>query len=227
MFNVKDLPIRRRTWVQTANIPRARLGWEFADCTEVTPEDVAKIQSWVEQVRKGNVIRADGRSSCGKGLLISGEPGNGKTTLAISIIQEMMRTFSLESFGGSMTMVRPCYFATFNDVLELKGKTMGDPTPEEQLLFDGLLGESKDDAYNVRVLVVDDIGKEHMSASGWQKNMLHHLLRTRFNNGLPTVVTTNIKLDSWDSIYGTATESFALEAFSHLILRSIRGDLRR
>jgi len=227
MIDVKALPVRRRTWMQTANIPRARLGWEFEDCKDVHAEDLEKLKVWIEQVRKGNVIRADGKRSCGKGLLISGEPGNGKTTLALTVIQEMLRTFPLESFDGSMTMVRPCYFLTFNDVLDLKGKTMDDPSPDDEVLFSGLLGDCKDDAYNIRVLVVDDIGKEHMSTSGWQKNMLHHLLRTRFNNGLPTVVTTNIKLDAWDTLYGTATESFAMEAFAHFILKSTRGDLRR
>ena len=227
MLDVKSLPVRRRTWFQTANIPRARLGWELADCTEITSEDAAKLQSWVEQVRKGNVIRADGKRSCGRGLLIIGEPGNGKTTAALAIIQEMLNTFSLDSFSGGMTMVRPCYFTTFNDVLTLKGRIIDNSDPEDETLLDGMLGECKDDAYNVRVLVVDDIGKEHMSASGWQKTMLHHLLRTRFNNGLPTIVTSNVRVESWDSIYGPATESFASEAFSHLILKSKKGDLRK
>jgi DNA replication protein DnaC len=49
--------------------------------------------------------------------------------------------------------------------------------------------------------------------SGWQKNMLHHVLRTRFNNGLPTIVTTNISRDNWSATYGDATGSFAKEAF--------------
>lgn len=227
MIDTASLPVRRRTWIKTANIPRARLGWEFSDCKDVTPEDIDRTKVWLEQVRKGNVIRADGKKSCGKGLLITGEPGNGKTTLALVVLQEMIRSFSLEAFSATMTLVRPCYFLTFNDVLDLKGRTMGDPTPEDELLLSGILGEAKDDAYNIRVLVVDDIGKEHMSASGWQKNMLHHLLRTRFNNGLPTIVTTNIKLDAWDTLYGVATESFAMEAFAHFILKSTRGDLRR
>jgi DNA replication protein DnaC len=88
-------------------------------------------------------------------------------------------------------------------------------------------GECADDAYNIRVLVLDDVGKEHQSGSGWQRNMLHHILRTRFNNGLPTIVTTNLPVKTWESTYGGATESFIHEAFAVIELESIRGDLRK
>ena len=99
-------------------------------------------------------------------------------------------------------------------------------TEEDTLLWEGMLGECKDDSYNIRVLVIDDVGKEHASLSGWQKNILHHVLRTRFNNGLPTIVTTNIARDNWDGLYGDATASFAKEAFTYLPLDPTRGDLR-
>jgi len=74
--------------------------------------------------------------------------------------------------------------------------------------------------------VIDDVGKEHASLSGWQKNVLHHVLRTRFNLGLPTIVTTNVSLDDWGSLYGDATESFAKEAFMYLPMVTNKGDLR-
>jgi DNA replication protein DnaC len=90
-----------------------------------------------------------------------------------------------------------------------------------------MAGESLDDAYNIRVLVVDDIGKEHMSASGWQKTLVHDILRSRFNNGLPTIVTTNLPVKSWSAAYGEATGSFIHEAFVTIELESIRGDLRK
>jgi DNA replication protein DnaC len=88
-------------------------------------------------------------------------------------------------------------------------------------------GECDDDAYNIRILVIDDVGKEHASGSGWQRTMLHHILRTRFNNGLPTIVTTNLALDAWNAAYGDATESFIREAFATIELASTQGDLRR
>jgi DNA replication protein DnaC len=140
----------------------------------------------------------------------------------------MIQTFPIESFKPSenKVLIRPCYFITFNSLLELKGKTMDDDQ-DAKMLLSSLLGEHPDDAYNVRVLMIDDVGKEHVSGSGWQRTILHHVLRTRFNNGLPTIVTTNNELSTWDALYGDSTESFAREAFSYLILKSTRGDMRR
>jgi len=229
MYTPADLPIRRRTWLQIANIPNKYLGWSLDDCQYGPQDGLKRIRGWIERVSKGQVIRASGMPSSGLGMLITGEPGHGKTTVAVAAIQDMIRTFSLENFASQSgsVLVRPVYFITFAELLDLKGKTMEDEqNPEDNQLFSGILGESKDDAYNIRVLIIDDLGKEHMSASGWQKNMFHHVLRTRYSKGLPTIVTTNSSLSSWESVYGNATASFAKEAFAEITWVSQRGDLR-
>jgi hypothetical protein len=229
MFNVKELKVRRRSWLKIAAIPDHRLGWTLDDCVDTDPAQLAEIRRWVKAVEDGRIIKAVGAPACGRGLLLCGQPGRGKTTLALSIIQDMLTKFSLESFSPSdnRVLIRPCYFATFNDILDLKGFLMEDPTPEMATLYSGMLGECHEDAYNIRVLIIDDLGKEHASLSGWQKNTLHHVLRTRFNNGLPTIVTTNIELKDWAGLYGDATESFAREAFAYLPITVTKGDLRK
>ena len=221
MFELKDFDkkVRRRAWLQTAGIPKNRFGWTLADCTDAPETALEPIRTWFEAVREGLIIQKIGDPDCGRGLLLYGAPGRGKTTLALSLIQEIMTTFPLEAFVPSQNkvIIRPCYFTTFNDVLELKGKLMDDePYENDKVLYDGMLGECRDDAYNIRVLIIDDIGKEHTSLSGWQKNMLHHILRTRFNNGLPTVVTSNIEKEDWAASYGEATGSFIKEAFVYI-----------
>ena len=219
MFKLEDVKPVRRMWLKVAGIPKARQGWRLEDCTEVNSQRLSDIQRWVDYVKSGEIIRNVGSTRCGKGLLLWGEPGHGKTTLAVSIIQEMMLTFPLEPFKvePGRSLIRPCYFSTFNDILSLKGSIIGGvATEDDKALYDGMLGTCEDDAYNIRVLIVDDLGKEHSSLSGWQSSEFHHLLRTRFNNGLPTIVTTNIKLEHWASTYGDATESFANEAFIYL-----------
>ena len=228
MYNIKELSAIRRTWVRMANVPEARRGWLLGDCKDVDPTTIKRVRDWLSAVSRGDMIRSSGSRACGKGLLLWGEPGHGKTTLALSTIQEILTTFKLEPFKvePGHVLLRPAYFSTFNDILDLKGKTIeSSATEEEELLFKGMLGEASNDAYNIRVLIIDDLGKEHKSLSGWQANMFHHVLRTRFNHGLPTIVTTNIKLDNWAAVYGDATESFAREAFYYLPV--ITTDLRK
>lgn len=230
MLDINELPVRRKSWLSIANVPANRRGWEFSDCKEVTDNDLNLVSAWVRKVKSGDVIRAEGKRFCGRGLLLVGEPGHGKTTLALTTIQEIIRTFSLEDLAvtDGRVLVKPCYFATYNDIIELKGSLMGpDKTDEQERLFLGMHGECDDDAYNIRVLVVDDVGREHVSGSGWNKSLLHHLLRTRFNLGLPTIVTTNLPVESWSAAYGEATGSFIHEAFTTIELKSIKGDLRR
>jgi DNA replication protein DnaC len=230
MYKLDELPIRRRSWMKIAAIPKARQGWLIEDCSDLFPNDIQRVFRWVEKVKEGRVIRSVGDPLCGKGLLFYGTPGQGKTTLALSVIQQLVKDMPLKAFDvkPDRTLIAPCYFATYNNILDLKGSLMSaDKTDEDSQRFDGILGEAEDDAYNVRVLIIDDVGKEHLSGSGWQQSLLHHIIRTRFNNGLPTIVTTNIELNNWAATYGPAMESFAREAFAYIVLESTKGDLRR
>jgi len=229
MFEVDKLKVRRRTWVKMAGIPLARLGWTLSDCNDVKPETLKKIKTWIAGADQGLFIRATGKSSCGKGLMFYGTPGQGKTTLALATLQEIMTTFSLEAFDvkDSNTLIRPCYFITYSGLLDLKGAQIDGWSEDQEVIYEGIMGECANDAYNIRVLILDDVGREHASLSGWQKNMLHHVLRTRFNNGLPTIITTNIKREDWAGLYGDSTESFVHEIFSYLPVESSRGDLRK
>jgi len=228
MYKPNDLPARRRTWVKIASIPPAKLGWTLEDCSDVSADVMTAVSKWFSAVTSDKVIRAEGKQTCGLGLMLYGLPGRGKTTMANTLIQEVLRKASPEILGmePGKTVSRPCYFITYNGLLDLKGAIMEDHESDDELLYNGILGEAYDDAYNVRVLVLDDVGKEHASASGWQKNMLHHVLRTRFNNGLPTIVTTNIKMDDWEAHYGSATQSFVHEAFIYVNMDS-SADLRK
>jgi predicted ATPase len=228
MFKTDELPLRRRTWSKIAAIPKNRLGWELDDCLDVAPEDMKVIKTWLESAKSGKVIRATDRpTTCGVGLYLYGAPGHGKTTLALAILQEAIRTFPMDAFDvqEGHTMIRPCYFTQYSDILELKGALMNEPTADQMRIWHGIMGESKEDTYNIRLLVIDDIGKEHKSGSGWQSAMLHQVIRTRFNNGLPTIITSNI--DDIEATYGSATDSFMNEAFVKIKLKSPKGDLRR
>ena len=226
MYKLEDLKLRRKAWVRAAHINPNRLGWLLPDCNAIDDSDLETIYTWLDAVKSGEVIRSVGTQRCGKGLLLSGEPGHGKTTIALAIIQEIMTSFPIEAFDvkEGNVLIRPCYFTTFNDILDLKGSLIDGLDESSQILYQGILGDCPNDAYNIRVLIIDDLGKEH-SASDWNRNVFHHVLRTRFNNGLPTIVTTNIRKANWASAYGDATESFANEAFLYVPIKT--KDLRR
>ena len=229
MYKLTDVKIIRKGWIQNAGIPKSKLGWTLSDCELGDSKTIKNLQRWIESAKTGNIILASGKASCGRGALIYGEPGRGKTTMAVAALQDMMLTFPLEAFAPApgKILVRPCYFSTFNEILALKGTLMDGAENDEKMLYEGMLGTAPDDSYNIRVLIIDDIGKEHSSDSGWQSNILHDVLRNRFNKGLPTIVTTNINRDHWEVNYGSATASFAKEAFVYFPLSASQADLRK
>ena len=79
---------------------------------------------------------------------------------------------------------------------------------------------------NTRVFILDDLGKEYRTASGWSENQFDALLRSRFNAGLPTIVTTNVPKQDWGKIYGEPMGSFVNEAFIPVVVSSSEGDRR-
>lgn len=231
MFDIENVKWKRRTWIKAAASPDTfRKNWLLEDCQDVAPEVMDDIKRWLEGARAGKIIKSNDSIACGKGLILYGKPGRGKTTIAMAILNEIATTFSLKSLGAGEkdNLIRPVYFTTLDKFISLKSLTMSkDITPSEETLYYGLLGEALNDAYNVRVLVLDDLGKEHIGPTGWQKSLLHQLLRSRHSQGLPTIITSNVPVDNWAPIYGDATESFAREAFAYVPVDSDKGDLRK
>ena len=230
MFKSSDIKTRRQSWLKLAHIPPHLVGWELEDCKAITTADMEDVRLWIKSLKDKEIIRVQGGRLCGQGLMFYGTPGQGKTTLALAVIQEIVRTFSLDELDvkENNSLVRPCFFTTYNEILNIKGAMInGSATDDQDVIYNGMLGLCEQDSFNIRVLIIDDIGKEHASLSGWQRNLLHEVLRTRFNKGLPTIVTTNIKLEDWAALYGDATESFANEAFVYIPIASSSGDLRK
>ena len=230
MFDLEEVKPRRKSWIQASASPDTyRKNWLLDDCADLEPQLLAVVKNWVEAAKTGKIIKSTDSKSCGKGLIFYGPPGRGKSTLAVSIINEVALTFPLEAFESQVgsSLIRPVYFMPFDKFISLRGDMMNDYTPAQETLYYGILGEALNDAYNVRVLVIDDLGKEHSGPTGWQKVLLHQLIRTRYGKGLPTIITTNLPLDAWGAQYGDATESFAREAFRYLTVDSDKGDLRK
>jgi DNA replication protein DnaC len=75
---------------------------------------------------------------------------------------------------------------------------------DEYLEIDKLLQDFKT---SVKVLVIDDVGKEHRTSSGFAEDAFDLLVRTRHNAGLTTVYTTNLPLRAWAGCYSESMQS--------------------
>lgn len=228
MFDLKDVAPSVRAYINGSGLPMKSIGMEFSDLRPYKGGAIDEVKLWVENVKAGKVIKARGEASCGLGLLLVGKPGHGKTTLASTALQEVLKGASKEVLGYTgKTLTRPGYFTDYPRLLRLQKRQWGEEASDsDQWLIDGIHGDAPDH-HNVKLLILDDLGKEYRTAAGWAENNFDAVLRSRFNNGLPTIITTNVPLSNWGDVYGEPMESFAHEAFHYINVVSEEGDRRK
>lgn len=222
------LPIKRHWIARSSNIPSRFMGTDtdyVLDKNGYFPEE---ITDWLELVNEGSIIKAvGGLGTTGVGLLFDGDPGLGKTTHAVVSIMELIRRLPedeasmrriLKYTGDDFSMnARPIYFLTFPEFLNRKKALMdADPELKRDMYqeIEGFHGRAADDRLNVRVLVIDDLGKEY--GTDYTNTTFDEILRSRYDRGLPTIVTTNVERENWKKAYGAAMASFAFEAFTRV-----------
>jgi DNA replication protein DnaC len=109
-------------------------------------------------------------------LLLSGEYGCGKTHLAAAVA----------NFVVELNV--PTLFLTVPDLLDWLRFSYDSPETSFEQRFDEIR--------NVRLLVLDDLGTQN--ATPWAQEKLYQIINHRYVNRLPTVVTTNVDLQSID-----------------------------
>ena len=228
MYRMESLAPSVRSYINKAGLPEKTIGLEFSDLRPYEGNVLDGVKKWIDLVNSGKVIKARGEQTCGMGLLLVGSPGHGKTTLASTALQELLRGIPRDVLGGPERFpVRPGYFTDYPRFLRLqKRQWEPDADDAEANLVDGLYGDAQEHL-NVKVMVLDDLGKEYRTASGWSENTFDALLRSRFNAGLPTIITTNVPLKQWADVYGAPMASFAYEAFFPYVISSGEGDRRK
>ena len=107
-----------------------------------------------------------------QGLIFMGEPGLGKTHLAVSIIKELILKYGVE-----------CKFIDFFELLRDIRHGYGEDISE---------GEFINPYVDVKVLVVDELAKGRNT--DWELTILDHFISSRYNDDdKVTLVTTNFK----------------------------------
>lgn len=238
-YDIAELSPEKRHWLlRSSNIPRRFLGLEPADIVAKTGTFPKQIDRWLDKAMDGQIIkRLGGIGTTGVGLLFDGGPGLGKTTHAVVSAMEFVRRLPEDSDEARKVLSilpedygmqsRPIYYMTYPEFLSRK-KAMIDADPEtKRELYremEGFHGRAKEDFLNVRLLILDDLGKEYKGA-GFNDASFDEILRSRYDKALPTIITTNVARESWEAQYGEAMGSFAYEAFTRV--RIIGEDLRQ
>jgi DNA replication protein DnaC len=136
-------------------------------------------------------------------LLLFGAYGVGKTHLAAAVAHLALQR-------GEQVL-----FAVVPDLLDHLRATFG---PASEVAYD----ERFELIRTVPLLVLDDLGTE--SATAWAREKLYQLINHRYNEQLPTIVTTNRPFDTLD---GRIVSRMAQLAFRGEVLQIHADDYRR
>jgi DNA replication protein DnaC len=166
-----DCRIARRA---TRMMQQARIPQRYADCTLDNydthfPSADPSLKLALLQAR--NFVKTYPLETQGKGLLLTGSIGVGKTHLAIGILQ------SLIADRGAKGL-----FYDYRDLLK-----------EVQNSYDRKVDQSEREVltpvFEAEVLVLDELGAA--KPTEWVWDTVAHILNTRYNDRRTTIITTN------------------------------------
>lgn len=120
---------------------------------------------------------ADDFSGNGKGILMVGETGLGKTHLSLAVANVLIEKGFCVVYGSVPEFIRKIQNEQFN---RAEGDTLS-------------LATSCD------LLILDDLGAEN--STDWCVSMLYEIINTRQNRRLPIIINTNLDLDEMRGKY--------------------------
>lgn len=168
--NVEPCPSCSQVWTEEQlaqhRVPARRLGWTFDKFVPLPGKSEAKDEALMWAFR----VAADPYTA-GHLLLWGATPGVGKTHLAIAAV--------LYCIGeGRRAVLWP-----LQDLLRELQSRFGDGAAVRAF---------EDQLRRVPVLVLDDLGAEMRSGSGWSTDVIESLIEARTAEERPTLITTNL-----------------------------------
>jgi len=161
----RELSSQRRAKISNL-VKESGIGNRFASRTfdnfdrSLSPYAFDKCKSFAENFTEND----------GKGLVLTGNVGTGKTHLAAAIANYVMTELGL-----------PVLFMTYQDILDQIRLTFSNESADSMW--------SKQKIFNVPLLVIDDLGKE--KASEFTVATLNQIVNSRYVNNYPLIITTN------------------------------------
>lgn len=183
--------------LRRANVPKPY--WELTLDEYTARDDAYHITADYLQHIEENIQR-------GRGILYVGEPGQGKTMLANIVLTE-----ALDRGMAGYYLPLAQYIRGLQRQIKLENawqRYEDNAAYSEWSARDSLCREITS---GFKILVLDDVGKEHLTGSNFAQDEFDYLLRTRYSKGLPTLLTTNVQLKTWETQYSKAMASFIHE----------------
>jgi len=182
---------RSRKMVDNSNVGRRFKGRTFSNF------DRAKQPKAYDICKKF----ADGfQENTGKGIILVGDPGTGKTHLAAAITN-----YITSELGVAVK------FGNFVDILnDIKRSFHSDEDVVRELK-------------KMPLLVIDDLGKERRSE--WSEMILYDVINGRYEDYMPTIITTNLSPRQIEERFGEATFSRIFEMCVGVIVQG--ADVRK
>jgi len=149
--------------LQTANIPK-----RYQHCT------IANFAAYNESLQRAAEIAdrfARSFPAIGKGLFFEGEPGVGKTHLAVAVLRQAIQTVGARGLFYDVRDLLKIIRSTYNASVR---------TTEIEVLRPVMTAE---------LLVLDDIGAE--KTSEWVEETMNLIVNTRYNERRATIFTSN------------------------------------
>ena len=162
--------------IKQANIPKRYLQATFDNLDRwKVPSDIQKHY----EVVKEYALDFKGNKRKGSGIIFSGSVGRMKTTMAVAVLQEVIK----QGYSG--------YFISMPELMD-KLVSMSNGIYTEYRTFENAIQTTS-------LLILDDMGAEY--SNDWVLNKVDAIITHRYNAMLPVIITTNLKRSEMQQRY--------------------------